>query len=143
MRQRDGRAARVFDYNTREMAADGGEKRDASSFMDRAEPAGVSFEEHTFAAGTGRRDPAGPDVYPDRVKRGYEMLLNRDVPPRPAALAGMRAGVGRVNAQTADGALGEFQNVKSITKLIAPGRGFRAIPRNSVQGRRLADCSSR
>ena len=143
MRQRDGRAARIVDDDAREMAADGREQSSAPSLMDRAKPARVGFEEHTFAVWTGRRDPAWRDIYPDRAQRRCERLLDRDVPPRPAALAGMRAGVGRVKAQAANGTLGEFQNVKSITKLIEPRRRFRAILRNFVQGRRLADCSSR
>jgi hypothetical protein len=143
MRQRDRRAARIVDDDTREMATDGGQKCHASLLMDRAEPARVGFEEHTFAVWTGGRDPAWRDVYPDRAQRRYEMLLDRDVPPRPAALAGVRAGVGRVNAQAANGTFGEYQNVNSITKLIGTGRRFRAMPGNSVQGRRLADCSSR
>jgi len=110
--------------------------------MDRAESSRVGFEKDAFASRTGRRDPIAADVDADEAKGRNEMLFDWDLPPGPAAFACVRTGVGRVNAQTANGHVAEFQNVTVITKLIPSPRGFQAFVRKFMQERRRVDCSS-
>lgn len=141
MRQRDRYAARVLDDDAREVTADRRQQCRTAAAMNRAEPRRLGFEKDAFASWTGRRDPAASDVDANESEGRNEMLFHRDLPPSPAALACVRAGVAGVNAQAANGRLSEFQIVKPITKLIDARRIFRALLRKSVQDRRLADCS--
>ena len=141
MRQRDRHAARVIDDDTGEVTADRRQQCRTAAAMDRAEPRRLGLETDAFASWMGRRDPAASHVDANESEGPHEMLFHRNRPSRAAALSGMRAHVGRVDAQTADGWVAEFQNVKSITKLIGPPRVFRALTRKSMQDRRRADCS--